>query len=55
MDSIREKATQLGIDPGSSTNREDNLRTIANQLGLDESSSTDSYAIEKKLDELLAG
>ena len=35
MDSIREKATQLGIDPGSSTNREDNLRTIANQLGLE--------------------
>lgn len=52
LDYIREKAKQLGLDPGSSSNHEDNLRTIASQLGLDYD-LTDLSEIESILDEML--
>ena len=54
VDYIREKAKKLGLDPGTSSNHEDNLRTIAKQLGMDYDLLPSLNILDRALNELLA-
>ena len=53
VDYIREKAKKLGLDPGTSSNHEDNLRTIAAQLGMDYDLLPSLNILDGTLDEML--